>query len=153
MTGDTEPVVGDVGVVGGRMLGKDRAVNTGDLTGQERRETPVRSQSHHSSDEASNDRGAKDDRKEDHQSERQSEASSPAVPATGKQDEEALWQHHKAQRGVWSEKMLMALEGGVKGAERSETDSRRLPRRGERREAARSNRSPTRRPMQAPPTK
>jgi RNA-directed DNA polymerase len=26
-----------------------------------------------------------------------------------------LWQRHKAQRGVWSEKMLVALEAGVKG--------------------------------------
>lgn len=33
----------------------------------------------------------------------------------GKQDEEGLWQRHKAQRGVWSEKMLMALERGIKG--------------------------------------
>lgn len=102
-------------MVGGRMSGKDGAVNTGDLTGQERRETPVRSQSHHSSDEAGNDRGAKGDRKEDHSSERRSEDPSSAVLATGKQDEEALWQRHKAQRGVWSEKMLMALERGIKG--------------------------------------
>jgi len=97
------------------MSGKDGAVNTGDLAGQERRETPVRSQSHHSSDETGNDRGAKGDRKEDRLSERQSEDPSAAVPATGKQGEEALWQRHKAQRGVWSEKMLMALERGVKG--------------------------------------
>jgi RNA-directed DNA polymerase len=97
------------------MPGKDRAVNTGDLFAQERRETANRSQSHHSSDEAGNDRGAKGGRKEDHRSERQCEAQSSAVPATGKQDEEALWQRHKAQRGVWSEKMLMALERGVKG--------------------------------------
>ena len=26
-----------------------------------------------------------------------------------------MWQRHKAQRGVWSEKMLVALEQGVKG--------------------------------------
>jgi RNA-directed DNA polymerase len=97
------------------MPGKERAVNTGDLAGQERRETPARSQNHHSSDEASNDRGAKGGRKEDHRSEGPSEANSSAVPATGKQDEEALWQRHKAQRGVWSEKMLMALERGIKG--------------------------------------
>jgi len=32
-----------------------------------------------------------------------------------KQGEEDLWQRHKAERGVWSEKMLMALEQGVKG--------------------------------------
>lgn len=107
--------MGNVGVVGGRMSGKDYAVNTGDLPAQERRETAGRSQSHHSSDEAGNDRGAKGDRKEDHQSEGPSEATSSVVPAAGKQDEEALWQHHKAQRGVWSEKMLMALERGIKG--------------------------------------
>ena len=57
--GDTEPVVENVGVVGGRMSGKDGAVNTGDLFAQERRKTADRSQSHHSSDETSNDRGAK----------------------------------------------------------------------------------------------
>jgi RNA-directed DNA polymerase len=97
------------------MPGKERAVNTGDLTGQERRETPARSQSHRSSVEAGNDRGAKDGRKEDHHSEGRSEATSSEVPATGKQDEEALRQRYKAQRGVWSEKMLMALERGIKG--------------------------------------
>ncbi len=97
------------------MSGKERAVNIGDLPAQERRETAGRSQSHHSSVEAGNDRGAKGDRKEDHQSEGQSEATSSAVSATSKQDEEALWQRHKAQRGVWSEKMLKALERGIKG--------------------------------------
>jgi RNA-directed DNA polymerase len=97
------------------MSGKDGVVNTGDLFAQERRKTANRSQSRHSSVEAGNDRGAKDGRKEDHHSEGQSEARSSAVPATGKQDEEALWQRHKAQRGVWSEKMLMTLERGIKG--------------------------------------
>ncbi len=32
-----------------------------------------------------------------------------------KQGEDALWQRHKAERGVWTQKMLMALEAGVKG--------------------------------------
>jgi RNA-directed DNA polymerase len=32
-----------------------------------------------------------------------------------KQGEEDLWQRHKAERGVWSEGMLAALEQGVKG--------------------------------------
>jgi RNA-directed DNA polymerase len=113
--GDAEPVMGNVGVVGGRMSGKDGVVNTGGLPAQERRETAGRSQSHHSSVEAGNDRGAKDDRKEDRFDEGQSEVTSSAVPAAGKQDEEALWQRHKAQRGVWSEKMLMALARGIKG--------------------------------------
>jgi RNA-directed DNA polymerase len=34
---------------------------------------------------------------------------------TGKQGEEDLWQRCKAERGVWSEQMLVALERGVKG--------------------------------------
>lgn len=102
-------------MVGGRMSGKERAVNTGELAGQERRETLVSSQSHHKSDETGNGRGAKDGRKEDPRSNRPSEATSPVVPATGKQGEESLWQRHRAQRGVWSERMLMALERGIKG--------------------------------------
>ena len=43
------------------------------------------------------------------------EATPPAVPGVDKQGGEDLWQRHKAQRGVWSEKMLVALEQGVKG--------------------------------------
>ena len=54
-------------------------------------------------------------RKVDPSSEGQSEATSPSVPAADRQGEEDLWQGHKAERGVWSEKMLMALETGVKG--------------------------------------
>ncbi len=97
------------------MSGKGGAVNTGCLAGQERREAPARSQSPHSSLEAGNDRGAKEGREVDHHEERPSEAPSSTVPAADKQDEEALWQRHKAERGVWSQKMLMALETGVKG--------------------------------------
>jgi RNA-directed DNA polymerase len=37
------------------------------------------------------------------------------VPARDKQAEEDLWQRHKAERGVWTEPMLMALERGLKG--------------------------------------
>jgi RNA-directed DNA polymerase len=59
--------------------------------------------------------GAKGGREAESSSEGQSEAPSPEVPATGKQGEEDLWQRHKAERGVWSEKMLVALEEGVKG--------------------------------------
>jgi hypothetical protein len=29
--------------------------------------------------------------------------------------EEDLWQRHKAERGVWTEPMLMALERGMEG--------------------------------------
>jgi RNA-directed DNA polymerase len=38
-----------------------------------------------------------------------------SVPARDKQAGEDLWQRHGAERGVWSESMLIALERGVKG--------------------------------------
>jgi RNA-directed DNA polymerase len=59
--------------------------------------------------------GAKGDRKANTSSEGQGEEPPPRVPGVDKQGGEDLWQRHKAQRGVWSEKMLVALENGVKG--------------------------------------
>jgi RNA-directed DNA polymerase len=38
-----------------------------------------------------------------------------SVPETGKQAGEDLWRRHGAERGVWTESMLNALERGVKG--------------------------------------
>ena len=43
------------------------------------------------------------------------EEPSAIVPARDKRAEEDLWQRHKAERGVWSEPMLAALERGLKG--------------------------------------
>ena len=43
------------------------------------------------------------------------EEPSVSVPARDKQTEEDLWQCHKAERGVWTEPMLAALERGLKG--------------------------------------
>jgi len=43
------------------------------------------------------------------------EEPSVSVPEKDKQAEEDLWQRHKAERGVWSESMLAALERGLKG--------------------------------------
>ena len=43
------------------------------------------------------------------------EEPSVSVPARDKQAEEDLWQRHKAERGVWTEPMLAALERGLKG--------------------------------------
>jgi RNA-directed DNA polymerase len=43
------------------------------------------------------------------------EEPSAPVPARDKQAEEDLWQRHKAERGVWTEPMLVALERGLKG--------------------------------------
>lgn len=44
-----------------------------------------------------------------------SEQQSAQVPATDRQAEEDLWQRRGAERGVWTESMLMALERGLKG--------------------------------------
>ena len=38
-----------------------------------------------------------------------------SVPETDRQAGEDPWQRHGAERGVWSENMLMALERGLKG--------------------------------------
>jgi len=43
------------------------------------------------------------------------EEPSTEVPARDKQVEEDLWQRHGAERGVWTEPMLEALERGLKG--------------------------------------
>lgn len=43
------------------------------------------------------------------------EEPSARVPAGDKQAEEDLWERHKAERGVWTEPMLAALERGLKG--------------------------------------
>jgi RNA-directed DNA polymerase len=43
------------------------------------------------------------------------EEPSATVPARDKQAEEDLWQRYKAERGIWSEPMLAALERGIKG--------------------------------------
>ena len=43
------------------------------------------------------------------------EETSARVPAKDKQAEEDLWQRYKAERGVWTEPMLAALQKGVKG--------------------------------------
>ena len=58
--------------------------------------------------------GVKGGRKADLQGSRPSEEPIPGVPATDKQGEEDLWQRYGAERGVWSEKMLGALEGGMR---------------------------------------
>ncbi len=45
-----------------------------------------------------------------------SETPSARVPEGDKQAEEDLWQRHKAERGVWTEPMLAALERGKEGS-------------------------------------
>ena len=43
------------------------------------------------------------------------EPKSTSVPKGDKQVEEDLWQRHGAERGVWTESMLIALDRGIKG--------------------------------------
>ncbi len=107
---------GAVRVVGGSMSGKGCDVNTGDLP----RQMPdlwasagVRAAI--VARKSGNSDGAKGGRKANASSETNGEDNSPSVPAKDKQGEEDLWQRCRAKRGVWSEKMLMALERGIKG--------------------------------------
>lgn len=107
---------GDVRVVGGSMSGKGCVVNTGDLP----RQMPdlwasagVRAAI--VAKKSGNSDGAKGGRKANASSETNGEDTSPPVPEKDKQGEEDLWQRCRAKRGVWSEKMLMALERGIKG--------------------------------------
>lgn len=120
-------------MVGGSRSGKGCVVNAGDLPGQEARETVhpagvraaivVQASRGKTKDgktvTAERTRvmtgGAKGGRKANPESNRPSEGTSPRVPATDKQGEEDLWQRCKAERGVWSQGMLEALERGVKG--------------------------------------
>jgi RNA-directed DNA polymerase len=59
--------------------------------------------------------GAKGGREANASSERLGEDKCSGVPTADKQGQEAQWRCHDAERGVWSEKMLAALESGVKG--------------------------------------
>lgn len=102
-------------MVGGSMSGKGRDVNTGDLPEQEIERFPAGVRAAIVAEKSGNADGAKGGRKVEPSSEGLGEAKSSGVSATSMQGEEDLWQRCKAERGVWSEKMLMALERGVKG--------------------------------------
>lgn len=121
-------------MVGGSRSGKGCGVNAGGLPGQDARETErpagvraavVVPASRRKTDAGTSPGtverirattgGAKGGRKANASSEGPSEEPPPRVPGADKQGGDDLWQRHKAQRGVWSEKMLAALEKGVKG--------------------------------------
>jgi RNA-directed DNA polymerase len=104
-----------VRVVGDSMVGKGSAVNTGDLPGQVGASSPAEVRIAIVALKPGNSGGAKGGREGDSSNEGHREAPSASVPAADTQAEESLWQRHKAQRGVWSEKMLIALNKGVKG--------------------------------------
>jgi hypothetical protein len=84
----------------------------------ERRAAQGSSQSVHSSEEASNDRGAKGRRKMERKGRQMSEQNLSAVtPAKEpKQDKEALRARWKwVEHTVWTDPMLRTLETGIKG--------------------------------------
>lgn len=90
-------------------------MNTGDLPEQEIERFPAGVRAAVVAMKSGNSDGAKGGRKVNASSEGQRDPKSPEVSGTSKQGEEDLWQRHKAERGVWSEKMLVALQNGVKG--------------------------------------
>ena len=97
---------------------KGSAVNVGDLSGKEvAKAPPAGVRATIVAEKSGNADGAKGGRKADASSEgkRESESQPASVSETDKQAGEDLWQRYKAQRGVWSEGMLVALERGVKG--------------------------------------
>ena len=117
MSQETEATGGAAEVVDGSMSGKGCEVNTGDLArkvpdlwGSPGVRAAIRAK------KPGNAGGAKGGRKADSSSNMNRESLSASVPdKRDKQAEEALWRKLKAERGVWSEKMLIALHGGLKG--------------------------------------
>jgi len=106
------------GVVGGSRSGRDGVVNAGDLPAADAGATALALAGVRAAIVAAksgNADGAKGGRKAEASSEGFGENTAPAVPVTDKQGAEDLWQRYGAERGVWSEKMLAALETGVKG--------------------------------------
>ena len=132
---DTEASAEAAIVVGGSRFGKDRVVNAGDLLGQDASDQTGHPAGVRAAIVAQANRGKSEDgttvttersrvttggvkggRKANPQSDGDREANSPRVPPDAdKQGEEDLWQRYGAERGVWNERMLMALERGIKG--------------------------------------
>jgi RNA-directed DNA polymerase len=92
-------------------------VNEGDLSNQKAARSSTEVRVTIVAEKSGNSDGAKGGRIADTPgaSSRESESEPSSVPKADKQGGEDLWQHHKAQRGVWSEGMLVALDKGVKG--------------------------------------
>lgn len=113
----TQSPVGSGHVVGGSRSGKEHAVNAGDLPGQDARKAvrPTGVRAAIVAKKPGNAGGAKGGRKAKASGEGQGEAKPAVVPGEDKQAGEDLWQRHRAERGVWSRKMLEALETGIKG--------------------------------------
>jgi len=129
---DTEAAKDSCRVVGGSRFGKGCEVNAGDLPGKDSskgkpagvRAAVVAQASRGQKQDGTTvttERsrvtigGAKGGRKANTSSERLGEETPPGVPREDKQGGEEPWQSYGSERLVWSEKMLAALEKGVKG--------------------------------------
>jgi RNA-directed DNA polymerase len=115
---DTEALGEDANVVGGSGTGKDGDVNAGDLREKELWATkaPAGVRVAIVAGKSGNADGAKGDRKAKSSSQGLGEEPLSEVPAKDKQEGEAAWrQRYGAEHGVWSEKMLAALESGANG--------------------------------------
>lgn len=102
-------------MVGGGRPGKGCGVNAGDLPGQDAERHPTGVRVAIVAMRPGNSGGAKGGREANASRQGQSEPTPPGVPATDKQGGEDPWARLGAERGVWSEKMLAALLGGVRG--------------------------------------
>jgi hypothetical protein len=110
----------DAVVGGGGGTGKDDVVNAGDLWAGDIRATgrPAGVRVAIVAGKSGNADGAKGDREANTTSDKPCEEQHSRVPARDKQEGEDPWQRYGAERTVWSEKMLAALENGVKGNKR-----------------------------------
>lgn len=113
---DSEASLGNACVVDGSTFGKESMMNAGDLPDQDTMGCPAGVRATIVAMKPGNSGGAKGGRKVNPQESKEREDTSLLVPSNGdKQREEDPWQRHKAERGVWSERMLDALDKGVKG--------------------------------------
>ena len=104
-----------MGVGGGSRFAKGNAMNAGDLPGKDAVKRPAEVRGAIVAMKSGNADGAKGAREANVLEDKSREGTPPLVPATDRQGGEVLWQRCKAERGVWSQGMLEALERGIKG--------------------------------------
>jgi RNA-directed DNA polymerase len=113
---DTEALTETASVVGDSRSGKERAVNAGELPEEDTARWPAAVRTVIVAKKSGNADGAKGGRKANPSKERQREENFPQVSLRAdKQGEEELWLRYGAERGIWTRRMLMALERGLEG--------------------------------------
>lgn len=115
----TEGSFQSVPVVGDSMSGKDHAMKMGDLPSQEAHGPRAGVRAPIVAGKSGNSDGAKGGSKADLPHSDPGKSTPSPVPSGGKQEGEAyhrwLCATHKAQYPIWTPKMLMALDKGIKG--------------------------------------